>query len=192
MSTDEITVLREQFRAQARTHHLDPAVVDAALPYVGTGRRRRAPLIAMAACLLGVLALVAGYLVTRPAPDHRSAPGAASCTVPVGLLPTWARDGFSPDAYRSPFVLADGGKIVAIPFGTLHAPPWKTQNNKILWVTKVGGTGPLHIRATLGARLVTRTLADVGPSYVNMPAPGCWTFELSWNGERDTLRLPYR
>jgi hypothetical protein len=30
-----------------------------------------------------------------------------------------------------------------------------------------------------------------GPSYVDMPAPGCWTLHLSWAGHADQLSLRY-
>jgi hypothetical protein len=30
-----------------------------------------------------------------------------------------------------------------------------------------------------------------GPSYVNMPEPGCWTLHLSWAGHTDQLSLRY-
>jgi hypothetical protein len=54
--------------------------------------------------------------------------------------------------------------------------------------------GPLIIRATLAGstRAVTVNLPDgPGPSYVNLPAPGCWTLHLSWGGHTDQLRLRY-
>jgi hypothetical protein len=54
---------------------------------------------------------------------------------------------------------------------------------------------PLTITATLAAddpAPVVQTLPDgPGPSTVDLPAPGCWTFDLSWGAQHDTLRLPY-
>jgi hypothetical protein len=53
---------------------------------------------------------------------------------------------------------------------------------------------PLVIRATLAGstRTATVSLPDgPGPSYVNLPAPGCWTLRLSWGGHTDRLMLRY-
>ena len=97
-----------------------------------------------------------------------------------------------------PHVMGASGNIVAIlwnPRNALHAPPLPTMNNKILWVSRgsLGGS-PLVIRATLAGstRTATVSLPDgPGPSYVNMPAPGCWTLHLSWGGHTDRLMLRY-
>ncbi len=65
--------------------------------------------------------------------------------------------------------------------------------NKILWVSRVS-SGPMTIRATLAgsARTAIVKLPDgPGPSYVNMPAPGCWSLHLSWGGHTDQLSLRY-
>ncbi len=97
-----------------------------------------------------------------------------------------------------PHVTGASGNIVAIlwnPRNALHAPPLPTMNNKILWVSRgpLGGS-PLVIRATLAGstRTATVSLPDgPGPSYVNLPAPGCWTLHLSWGGHTDRLMLRY-
>ena len=98
-----------------------------------------------------------------------------------------------------PHVTGASGNIVAIlwsPKNALHAPPLPNISNKILWVSRglVDGSGPLVIRATLAGS--TRTAAvslpdGPGPSYVNLPAPGCWTLHLSWGGHTDQLMLRY-
>jgi hypothetical protein len=52
----------------------------------------------------------------------------------------------------------------------------------------------MTIRATLAGstRTATVDLPDgPGPSYVDMPAPGCWTLHLSWGGHTDQLSLRY-
>jgi hypothetical protein len=74
----------------------------------------------------------------------------------------------------------------------VHQPPGV--HNKVLWVAR-GGYGPLHIRAQLQgtSRTVTRLLPNgPGPSYVNMPAAGCWQMSLTWSGHHDTIALRYR
>jgi len=118
---------------------------------------------------------------------------------PVSSLPTWARAGFTPPDVAMPHVTGASGNIVAIlwsPKNALHVPPLATMNNKILWVSRVpaDGPGPLVIRATLGGstRTAVVSLPDgPGPSYVNLPAPGCWTLHLSWGGHTDQLMLRY-
>jgi hypothetical protein len=115
---------------------------------------------------------------------------------PVSLLPVWARSGFSPPDPAMPHVMGAAGNIVAIlwaPFNALHAPPLPNRANKILWVSRVS-SGPMTIRATLAGstRVATVHLPNgPGPSYVDMPAPGCWLMRLSWAGHTDHLSLRY-
>ncbi|MBO0822696.1 MAG: hypothetical protein J2P27_02425 [Actinobacteria bacterium] len=86
------------------------------------------------------------------------------------------------------------GHIVAIlwaPANALHAPPLQTRANKILWVARES-FGPMTIRATLAGSTRTATVHlpnGPGPSYVDMPAPGCWTLHLSWGQATDELSL---
>jgi hypothetical protein len=94
------------------------------------------------------------------------------------------------------------GDIIAIlssgPKTSLYAPPHTNHNNKILWVSRlplpVMSLSPLTIRATLnGTHLgASRELPNgPGPSFVNLPAPGCWTLNLSWAGHHDQVDLWY-
>ncbi|HEV2373790.1 MAG TPA: hypothetical protein VGS19_16665 [Streptosporangiaceae bacterium] len=113
------------------------------------------------------------------------------------LLPTWARAGFHPAAQSMPYVMGERGDIVAILWADpLRAPPLANRNNKILWVSRLAGqlAAPLRIRATLNGtgRTVTREVAGgPGPSIIDMPAAGCWSFGLSWSGHEDHLKLRY-
>jgi hypothetical protein len=119
-----------------------------------------------------------------------------------GPLPVWARAGFHPPGVSIGHVMGVRGDIVAILWGgpktSLYAPPHKNQNNKILWVARlplpVMSLSPLTIRAALnGTHLVaSRELPNgPGPSFVNLPAPGCWTLNLSWAGHHDQVDLWY-
>ncbi len=92
------------------------------------------------------------------------------------------------------------GDIVAILWGgresSLYAPPLPDQGNKVLWVSRLADKpgAPLTIRATLNGtdRSAVRVLPNgAGPSYVNLPVPGCWTLDLSWSGHRDQVELWY-
>jgi hypothetical protein len=119
-----------------------------------------------------------------------------------GPLPVWARAGFHPPGVSIGHVMGVRGDIVAILWGSpktsLYAPPRKDQNNKILWVARqplsVMSLSPLTIRATLnGTHLAaSRELPNgPGPSSVNLPAPGCWTLNVSWAGHQDQVELWY-
>lgn len=115
---------------------------------------------------------------------------------PVSPLPAWARSGFNPPDMPMPHVMGAAGNIVAILWATpnaLHAPPLPNTANKILWVSRVS-SGPMTIQATLAdsPRTATMDLPNgPGPSYVDMPAPGCWTLHLAWAGHTDQLSLRY-
>jgi hypothetical protein len=118
-----------------------------------------------------------------------------------GVLPTWARTGFSDPRPRMPHVLGRSGEIAAIVFGyPLLAPPAKTRANKILWVSRRTPRrgGDLRIRAQRmrGAKPVGKHVVRVirggpGPSYLNLPVPGCWRLSLRWSGRSDELDLDY-
>ena len=185
-STVTISRLRAAMDTATRDRHLDPAIVDAALSTPPP--RRRTPWL-IAACVAFVAALAVGLSVARLGRD--SAPSAAGCSVEQGSLPVWARAGFDPPDTHIPHVASADGSLVAVLFVPLEVHPPKGQFNKVLWVAKDPG-GPLVVHASLGERQVTRTLESTGPSYLNLPAAGCWHLDLSWPGNRTTLDLAYR
>jgi hypothetical protein len=122
-----------------------------------------------------------------------------SSAVDTGALPRWARGGF--DDPRIAHVLGRSGRIVAILFARpLYSPPAANRNNKILWVARATVTKPgLHIVAQRmeGTRAVGATVSRFlrggpGPSYVNMPAAGCWRLKLRWDRRSDWLDLVYK
>lgn len=97
-----------------------------------------------------------------------------------------------------PYVLGDKGDMAAIVWVSRHplvAPPEAGKQNKILWVARVGAVdGPLQIRAALAgtAETVTRTVDPTpGPSIIDLPSPGCWSFDLTWGSHHDEMRLGY-
>ncbi|WNM29415.1 hypothetical protein RKE30_02900 [Streptomyces sp. Li-HN-5-11] len=138
------------------------------------------------------------------APTHVAASNAGgSChpAVTPGLLPTWARRGFTGEASIR-HIIGDNGQIAAVLFGyPYHAPAAKDSANKILWVAKdaegAARSGPddhMVIKARLSGtnEVVSRSIAGgPGPSLVDMPKPGCWKFSLSWPGHSDTLDIEY-
>lgn len=141
-----------------------------------------------------------GATSSTPGGPQASTPptAAASWTCPEPsntALPTWARTGFSDPTSPTPHLTSDRHTIVAVPFGwPLRAPQQTTgRANKILWIAKAGD-GRMRIVATerTSGRRVTVELPDgPGPSYVNMPVPGCWRFALSWADQRDTITVRY-
>jgi hypothetical protein len=118
----------------------------------------------------------------------------SDCTVARGVLPSWARTGFSEPQPKAPHVIGDQGRIAAILFGDpLSAPPAKDRGNKILWVSRDPQQpgSDLRIRAVDGSRVVNRVVSGgPGPSIVDLPA-GCWQLTLDWSGRTDTLALRY-
>jgi hypothetical protein len=137
--------------------------------------------------------------VAQPSLVRTSPASANNCArqPPVSPLPVWARSGFNPPDTAMPHVMGAAGNIVAILWAThdaLHAPPLPNPHNKILWVSRFFSPGPMTIRATLAGSTRTATVSlpnGPGPSYVNMPAPGCWTLHLTWGGHTDQLSLRY-
>jgi hypothetical protein len=146
---------------------------------------------------------------TGPAASSSPTTPVATCSsvVRTDVLPEWAWAGFSnPRAGGVPYVLGDRGDMVAVLFGQpLSAPEAKDHANKILWVSRQGQIplAPLKISATvLRPRMypggdvgtVSRSIdGGPGPSYLDLPWPGCWHLELSWdNGKQhDSMDLVY-
>jgi hypothetical protein len=118
---------------------------------------------------------------------------ATSCgTIERGVLPEWARTGFSEPEPRMPHVLGENGRIVAILF---EEPLIAEREQKILWVAREPLNEPsdLNITAERDETVVTRKVAGgPGPSGIELPGAGCWTFDLRWAGQSDRLRLAYR
>jgi hypothetical protein len=119
-----------------------------------------------------------------------------------GVLPVWARTGFSEARPRVPHVLGRSGGIVAILFAEpLYAPPAPKRNNKILWVARTPLTTRSNLRISAqqmtGRRRVGKPVGRVveggpGPSIIDVPSPGCWRFTLRWAHRSDVLDLVYR
>lgn len=167
----------------------------------GKRRRRRWVGVGLATAAAVVAVAVAGPLAVSAGRSGRTLPSAdpasTSCVdpVPSGLLPAWARTGFSDPHPRIPYVMGDSGSIVAILFAQpLTSPPSSDHNNKILWASRVSDGSPLRVTATLldGSATATRVVdGGPGPSIIDLPEPGCWRFTLQWGENTDTLNLAY-
>jgi hypothetical protein len=108
-----------------------------------------------------------------------------------GVLPEWARTGFSEAEPRVPHVVGEEDAIAGIVFGErLSDPPAPDRQNKILWVARERtDVAELRITARQGDRTETRTV-DLGPSTVDLPE-GCWRLTLEWDDREDEVDLVY-
>lgn len=175
-------------------------------------RRRRSRYVvafggAVGAMAVLVVALATGFgshapRPTPPAGQHAVSPAACGSPVRTDVLPEWAWAGFSnPKAGGIPWVMGAEGKLVAILFGQpLSAPEAKDHANKILWVSQWGQEpmAPLVVTATARGALrpqpvVVPIPGGPGPSYLDLPYPGCWHLDLTWdNGKQhDSMDLTY-
>jgi hypothetical protein len=147
-----------------------------------------------------LIAAGAAAVASAAAGSSTAAPACHS-VVHHGVLPAWARTGFSDPRPRLPHVMGRSGEIAALVFGyPLHSPALKDRGNKILWVSRrtVKPLSDLRISAQRmeGRRRVGRPVTRVvvggpGPSGINLPAPGCWRLTLRWSGRSDELDLRY-
>jgi hypothetical protein len=172
---------------------------------------RRARVLNLLLALMALMAL-AGCTSGTPSGDSNAASRGGTTSGPTTApdpgqacrrhytpraLPSWARAGFNPPTLPMPYVMGDEGDIVAILWSEhdpLVVPPAAGRNNKILWVARVGWGAPLQIQARLtGSDLsATRTVdGGPGPSIVDLPAPGCWSLDLTWGEQRDHVQLEY-
>jgi hypothetical protein len=146
--------------------------------------------------------LAVGAAAVAPAAVGRSStPPACHSVVHHGVLPTWARTGFSAPRPRLPHVIGRSGEIAALVFGyPLRSPPLKDRGNKILWVSRraVRPLSDLRIRAQrmdgrrrIGHPVTRVVVGGPGPSGIDLPAPGCWRLTLRWSGRTDQLDLRY-
>jgi hypothetical protein len=168
-------------------------------------RSRRARLFRSGAVL--AVAVAIAVAVVAALPGLRAARGTAAygpgpdvvpachSTVVRGVLPAWARSGFSDPEPVMPYVRSASGRVVAILFTErLTSPPRRDVANKVLWVwqTYPGNVADAHLTARLdgtGPAVTAGLPAPVGPSYVDLPSPGCWRLTMSWPGGTDTIDL---
>src|SRR4051794_20911234 len=160
-------------------------------------RARRGRLVGGAALAGLVAAAVAVVAVVAVRPDAEGAssalPGTSVCrsTVVTGVLPEWARGGFSDPKPVMPYVTSASGRIVAIIWEPLTGPPRDDSGDKVLWVWQ-RPTGGVHAVARLDGTGPAVSFVDpgvTGPSSVRLPSPGCWRVTVTWPGGSDTIDL---
>lgn len=118
-------------------------------------------------------------------PAYALAGGCAGTVLTDGLPPTWAQGGWSAPAvpWPVPWTLGTGGEAVAYVFAIQlvagSSPRVDGTNNKVLWVAK-GAPPNFSVDAhPLGLDHPVIKIAG-GPSIVDLPTAGCWTFDLTW------------
>jgi hypothetical protein len=186
---------------RSSTATLTPAVQDLASAGLRRGQQlRRRRRVVVGATVVVTLALGGGVTAalvrtTGDSSTRTVASGTCRAVVSDGVIPPWATAGFSDPHPAVPHVMSAKGEMVAILFGgALYSPPAKDVNNKILWVTRPSAdSGPLHIDAALAGTDIRarRSLGAPGPSYVDLPRPGCWHLTLRWGKHVDTMDLEY-
>jgi len=140
--------------------------------------------------------------VVAQSPSEPTAHGGCGNTeVHTGPIPAWANSGFSGSSTGLPWAAGTPSTAIAMLFATeLVARGQRPDgsSNKILWATET---------STYQLRIVARPADGAGspvainepttngnqvPSIVDLPTPGCWTFQLTWGAtqsSRSTLQL---
>ena len=166
-------------------------------------RSYRALLVALPTLALGLVVASPASGTARPALSTvTSALQGAACQPHAvdGVIPGWASSGFHPAAYHMYYELGRSDRIVALLWARpLRSPQSPRYANKILWVSRLPVNGsPMLIGAQqmkgtrdVGMPVTETVVGGPGPSYVNMPSPGCWRMTLTWSGYRDSLDLDY-
>jgi hypothetical protein len=119
---------------------------------------------------------------------HSFAGGCAGTVLTDALPPVWAQGGWSQPAapWPVPWAFGTGKDAVAYVFATQlvagASPRVNGTNNKILWESKdlPSGGGVAIDAHPMGQTQPVVTIAG-GPSIVDLPTAGCWTFALSWS-----------
>jgi hypothetical protein len=119
---------------------------------------------------------------------HSFAGGCAGTALTDALPPVWAQGGWNQPAapWPVPWAFGTGKDAVAYVFATElvagASPRVNGTNNKVLWEAKnsLSDAGIRIEGHPLGQTQPVVTIAG-GPSIVDVPAAGCWTFALSWS-----------
>jgi hypothetical protein len=131
---------------------------------------------------------------------HTFAGACAGTVLTDAEPPIWAQGGWTHTKgtpWAVPWALGTQGNTVAYVWGTqlvaAQSPRVDGPNNKVLWESKdnPSGEGIIVEGRPLGQTQPVVTIVG-GPSFVDVPTAGCWTFRLSWsaNGQQtSTINL---
>jgi len=117
---------------------------------------------------------------------HTFVGGCSGTSLTDALPPVWAQGGWNqPSApWGVPWAFGTGNNSIAYLFATQlvagASPRVDGSNNKILWEAKDDPTATLMVEGRpLGQSQPVVNIAG-GPSIVDVPTAGCWTFHLVW------------
>lgn len=122
-------------------------------------------------------------------PVHSLAGGCGGTVLTDGAPPAWAQGGWSHaigTPWPVPWAFGTHNDTVAYLFATQLvagvSPRVDGSNNKVLWQAKdyPSGANVVVEASPLGQSDPVVTIAG-GPSIVDVPSAGCWTFRLSWS-----------
>jgi hypothetical protein len=179
----------------------DAAPHDPALAARVRRRARRRVLLPAGVLVAASAIVVAGVVASRPHDTFVRVASAPACdgTVTTGVLPVWARDGFSDPEPVARYVPSRSGNVVAILFGTWSPSAGGGTEAKVLWAWKdapvVAPGAPVRMSAQLdgtGPTVTDGLPQPYGPSSVRLPSSGCWRITISSPGRTDTLDLDTR
>jgi hypothetical protein len=139
---------------------------------------------------------------TGPSPVQGAAYASGGCGATpllLGSAPRWAS---SADPPPIRYALAQREQVAGFLFGyPLMAGNPQPFSDKILWVVASARDGmplrltghPLNaVKPVVSSTWpADSTPGEIYPSEIEVPAPGCWQFTLSWNGHTDTVDLWY-
>jgi hypothetical protein len=153
--------------------------------------------LAVAALLSAGACTPAQSAHAQPSPiaTHTFAGVCAGTVLTDSEPPVWAQGGWNAaqgQPWAVPWALGSGGHVVAFLFarelvaGT--SPRVDGTNNKVLWVAQ--GASPNFVVAGTPAG-ATRPVVAVngGPSIVDVPTAGCWSFRLRWGVNQATSSM---
>jgi len=155
-------------------------------------RLRLAGRLTIVVLLVGVACSAPGWRASPPSVSSSLGPATSSTTAvrdcsgtPVSTAepPIWAQGGFSIARGRPwvPWALGTPGDAIAYLFATQLVAegrrPDGTQN-KVLWVVRDGGRS--QVQGHPLGRSRPAVSIDGGPSIVDVPTAGCWSFQVTW------------
>jgi hypothetical protein len=130
-----------------------------------------------------------------PTVTHTFAGGCAGTVLTDADPPVWAQGGWNVvkgQPWGVPWALGTGGQAVAYLFARQlvagNSPRVDGTNNKILWVAK-GNPANFAVEALPPGGTQAVVTVNGGPSIVDVPSPGCWTFRLSWGSAPATSTI---
>jgi hypothetical protein len=130
-----------------------------------------------------------------PATVHTFAGGCAGTVLTDAVPPVWAQGGWTVvkgQPWGVPWALGTGGQAVAFVFaGQLvagNSPRIDGTNNKVLWVAK-GSSSNFVVAGIPPGGTQPAVRVNGGPSIVDAPAAGCWTFRLTWGAAEATSTI---